>query len=70
AGATLVPEAALWSRRDELPRNRQLVTICAGGVRSARAASLLKHLGFERTATVDRAGMNDWLKRGYPIAKL
>jgi hydroxyacylglutathione hydrolase len=69
AGAKLIPQGELWSRRDELPRGRQIITICAGGVRSARAASLLKHLGFMRTATVDRAGMADWVKRGYPVVR-
>ena len=68
--AQLIPQGQLWARRDELPPDRQLVTICAGGVRSARAASLLAHLGYERVATVDRAGMDEWVKRGYPIRKL
>jgi hydroxyacylglutathione hydrolase len=69
-GAKLIPQGDLWSRHRELPITGQLITICAGGVRSARAASLLKHLGFERTATVDRAGMTDWVKRGYPVVSL
>jgi hydroxyacylglutathione hydrolase len=66
-GAWLIPQAALWDRRDELPRDDQIVTICAGGVRSARAASLLEHLGFARVASVDRAGMGEWQSRGYPV---
>jgi hydroxyacylglutathione hydrolase len=67
AGARLIPQGELWERRDELPRAGQIVTICAGGVRSARAASLLEHLGFANVATVDRAGMGEWVKRGYPV---
>ncbi len=66
AGAMLIPQAELWARHSELPRDHQLVTICAGGVRSARAASLLAHLGFPHVATVDRAGMGEWVKQGYP----
>jgi hydroxyacylglutathione hydrolase len=66
AGAKLIPQAELWARHAELPRDGQIVTICGGGVRSARASSLLEHLGFTRAATVDRAGMAEWMKRGYP----
>jgi hydroxyacylglutathione hydrolase len=70
AGAKLIAQSELWARHDELPRDGQLVTICAGGVRSVRAASLLEHLGFTRAATVDRAGMAEWLKRGYPTVAM
>jgi hydroxyacylglutathione hydrolase len=66
AGAKLIPQSELWARRDELPCDGQIVTICGGGVRSARASSLLEYLGFTRAATVDRAGMGEWMKRGYP----
>jgi hydroxyacylglutathione hydrolase len=67
AGARLIPQGQLWARHAEIPREQPILTICAGGVRSARAASLLKHLGFAHVATIDRAGMADWIKRGYPI---
>jgi hydroxyacylglutathione hydrolase len=67
-GAKLIPQGQLWARREELPRDGQIVTICAGGVRSARAASLLAYLGYQHVATVDRAGMGEWVKRGYPLA--
>jgi hydroxyacylglutathione hydrolase len=67
AGARLIAQGELGWRYGELPSDRQIVTICAGGVRSARAASLLLKLGLARVATVDRAGMVDWLKRGYPV---
>jgi hydroxyacylglutathione hydrolase len=70
AGAKLIPQAELWARHAELPRDGQIVTICGGGVRSARASSLLEHLGFTRAATVDRAGMDEWVKRGYPTVAM
>jgi hydroxyacylglutathione hydrolase len=66
-GALRIPQGDLRARVDEIPRDRQVVTICAAGVRSRRAASLLAHLGVPRVATVDRAGMGDWMKRGYPV---
>jgi hydroxyacylglutathione hydrolase len=66
-GALLIPQGELRARLGELPHDRQIVTVCAGGVRSARAASLLAHLGLPRVATVDRAGMSEWMRRGYPV---
>jgi hydroxyacylglutathione hydrolase len=66
-GALLIPQGELRARLEELPHDRQIVTVCAGGVRSARAASLLAHLGLPRVATVDRAGMSEWMRRGYPV---
>jgi hydroxyacylglutathione hydrolase len=70
AGAKLIPQSELWARHHELHRDGQIVTICGGGVRSARASSLLEHLGFTRAATVDRAGMAEWVKRGYPVTSV
>jgi hydroxyacylglutathione hydrolase len=70
AGAKLIPQAELWARHAELPCDGQIVTICGGGVRSARASSLLEYLGFAHAATVDRAGMGEWLKRGYPTVAM
>jgi rhodanese-related sulfurtransferase len=67
AGALRIPQGDLRARVADLPSHRQIVTICAGGVRSARAASLLNHLGLSRVASVDRAGMVEWKKRGYPV---
>jgi hydroxyacylglutathione hydrolase len=67
-GALLIPQGQLWARQHEIPRDHPIMTICAGGVRSARAASLLQYLGFPKVATVDRAGMHDWQKRGYAVS--
>jgi hydroxyacylglutathione hydrolase len=67
-GALRVPQGQLRARAADIPADREIVTICAGGVRSARAASLLIHLGFPRVASVDRAGMVEWNKRGYPVS--
>jgi hydroxyacylglutathione hydrolase len=66
-GALCIPQGQLRARAADIPADRRIVTICAGGVRSARAASLLAHLGFPRVASVDRAGMGEWNKRGYPV---
>jgi 3-mercaptopyruvate sulfurtransferase SseA len=39
-------------------------------VRSARVASLLAYLGFPHVATVDDAGMVEWIKRRYPTSAI
>ena len=46
AGAVNVPLAELARRIDELPSDRELVSICASGNRSATAAELLSRAGF------------------------
>lgn len=46
AGSMRIPLNVLDVRRDELPRDRRLVIYCAGGYRSAMAASLLRLRGF------------------------
>ena len=52
--AVNVPLGRLAARMEELPAERQLVTYCSSGYRSAIAASLLQSRGFERVA--DLAG--------------
>lgn len=69
AGAQLIPQGQLWAEHQRLPHNQQIVTICAGGVRSARAAGVLKHLGFPQVASVKHKGMLEWQKRGYPTVQ-
>ena len=51
-GAINVPQADLASRLDELPRDRPLLTVCRGGVRSLRAGQYLKQAGFDEVASV------------------
>ncbi len=50
----------------ELPRDREVWTICAGGDRSAIAASLLLKAGWKVRA-VTPGGVPDWAASGYPI---
>lgn len=49
---------SLEARLDELPDDREIAVVCAAGVTSARAASVLRDHGFE-AASVD-GGMNAW----------
>jgi phage shock protein E len=45
-GAANIPLDQLPSRLGDLPKDRPLVLFCASGMRSARAARLLKRAGF------------------------
>jgi rhodanese-related sulfurtransferase len=46
-GAENIPVQSLERRLDELDRERPIVVYCASGMRSARAADLLRGAGFD-----------------------
>jgi hydroxyacylglutathione hydrolase len=46
-GSLHIPYGELGDRLEELPRERQIATICRGGKRSGLAASILQREGFE-----------------------
>ena len=46
AGSTLIPLGELPRRYQELPRDREIVTQCKMGGRSAKAKDFLKSVGF------------------------
>lgn len=51
-GTIEIPLADLRSRLDDLDRNRPIVAVCAGGARSAIAASVLEAAGFDDVSDV------------------
>jgi glyoxylase-like metal-dependent hydrolase (beta-lactamase superfamily II) len=53
-----IPLSELADRLDELPRDRELVVHCAGGIRSAKACRLLDDAGF--SAADLTGGMGAW----------
>jgi rhodanese-related sulfurtransferase len=58
-GAVNVPFEQLSMRLAELgPRDREIIVYCEAGVRSARAASLLREKGFTRV--YDLGAMSRW----------
>lgn len=65
AGALHVPLGALSERAAELPRHRPLVLQCRSGARSAIAASLLAHAGFEAVLNLS-GGLLAWREAGLP----
>jgi rhodanese-related sulfurtransferase len=69
AGAKSVPLGTLESSSD-LPKNKTLplVILCATGARSARAAGILKKLGFEKTHVL-AGGLAAWREANLPVEK-
>lgn len=64
-GAARVPLTHLGGYLDELPKERQLLTICASNHRSPLAARRLKKAGFD---VLDVAGgMQAWREAGLPV---
>jgi hydroxyacylglutathione hydrolase len=62
AGSVHLPLPHLAERADELPREAELVTVCAGGYRSCIAASILEGKGFRSVADLT-GGMGAWQRR-------
>lgn len=54
-----IPLANLTGKLSKLDKNSEVVVICQSGMRSARAAKLLKKQGFEKIYNV-KGGMGAW----------
>ncbi|HUG23831.1 rhodanese-like domain-containing protein [Piscinibacter sp.] len=69
AGAKNVPLGSLESS-NELPKNKALplVVLCPTGARSARAAGILRKLGYENSRVLE-GGLNAWRTANLPIEK-
>jgi hydroxyacylglutathione hydrolase len=66
AGSLGVPLNHLVERLGEIPRDRPLLVYCAGGYRSAIAASLLQQHGFTRVAEM-AGGITAWETAHLPV---
>jgi adenylyltransferase/sulfurtransferase len=51
-GAKLIPLGELAQRAGELDSNREIVTHCKGGVRSLKAAEILRQAGFQKVSSM------------------
>ncbi len=67
AGANLIPLGELSNRLHELPKEQEIVCICATGDRSSTAARQLIDAGYEAASLKD--GMIGWFKARLPILK-
>lgn len=55
-----IPLSNLPSKIDKLDKEKEVVVICQSGMRSARAAKLLKQHGFQKIYNV-KGGMSAWV---------
>ncbi len=65
-GSVLIPLDQLANRLSELPRNRDIVVVCASGARSEKGAAILRQAGFERVTGLS-GGLQSWIAAGYPL---
>jgi glyoxylase-like metal-dependent hydrolase (beta-lactamase superfamily II)/rhodanese-related sulfurtransferase len=68
-GAELVPLAALAERTRDWERGAPVVTVCAYGTRSGKAARLLADQGFTRVTSL-HGGMVRWAADGHPAVEV
>jgi rhodanese-related sulfurtransferase len=66
--ARLIPVASVFARRDELPRDKDVVFVCAVGQRSALACEMAAAAGLTRLFNLE-GGTEAWIKAGYPVVK-
>ncbi len=66
-GAKLIPLRQLGERLHEIPKNREIVCICATGHRSVPAARKLMAAGYKATSL--EHGMIAWRKARLPVGK-
>jgi len=66
--ATLIPVNSVFARREELPKDKKIVFVCAVGQRSALAAEMAAAAGLpaDHLYTLE-GGTEAWRKAGEPI---
>ena len=67
AGAQLVPLGTLNQRVNELPKDTEIVCVCASGSRSSSATKMLISAGY--AAVNMNGGMFTWQRAGLPVKK-
>ena len=67
AGAKLVPLNELGSRMKELPKEREIVCVCASGNRSSSATRMLTGAGYN--AINMKGGMSAWRRADLAVKK-
>ena len=67
AGARLIPLGEVPRRLNEIPRDREIILICASGHRSLAAARTLVPAGYKVLNL--QGGMLAWQRAGLPVTK-
>lgn len=66
--ATLIPVNSVYARREELPKDKDLIFVCAVGQRSALAAEMAAAAGLTRLFNLE-GGTEAWITSGEPVDK-
>jgi rhodanese-related sulfurtransferase len=67
-GAALIPVNSVFARREELPKDKDVIFVCAVGQRSALAAEMAAAAGLTRLFNLE-GGTDAWIKAGMPAEK-
>ena len=66
--AALIPVATVYARREDLPRDKDVIFVCAVGQRSALACEMAAAAGLTRLYNLE-GGTEAWVKAGLPVEK-
>ena len=67
-GAALIPVNSVYKRREELPKDQDLIFVCALGQRSALGAEMAAAAGLTRLFNLE-GGTEAWIKSGQTVEK-
>ena len=67
-GAVSVPQSDLALRLADVPKDRDVLVVCASGNRSLRSAGFLKAVGYDRVTNL-AGGTGGWIEAGNPVGK-
>ncbi len=67
-GALSLPQSDLAIRLAEVPKDRDVLVVCASGNRSMRSAGFLKAVGYTRVTNL-AGGTSGWIEAGNPVEK-
>ncbi len=67
-GAGHIPVNTVYARREELPKDKDVIFVCAVGQRSALAAEMAAAAGLTRIFNLE-GGTEAWVNSGEPVEK-
>jgi rhodanese-related sulfurtransferase len=69
AKSILIPLDELQGRVSELPRDQDIVVVCASGVRSKEGVTILRQAGLSHASCMT-GGLQAWEAAGYPLDRV
>jgi rhodanese-related sulfurtransferase len=62
----VIPMSELENRWSEIPRDRDVIIVCAAGVRSLKVTYYLMNRGYDKVMNMEY-GMQRWLQKHFPV---